>query len=582
MKRILDNIMDFFVAAFLLGFGVGFWLLLLVLAVGYARAADPLPVDAVVLQEVLEAELSDTVLSRGESVVVFDEMEDSASATIRVGDGTRAGGRTVGDPLGHRSAQLRELSSGEYALVPGGETVYTNGTWQLLPARTSDTATDREGTIEIVAARYVAAVTWGEDSLNTIVAWDESLPFTDRTYASNLLVTAREDDLPYPEEVEFHAYASNIVVYGYEGEHLLGKTNDLRESTVLVRGGTERPGGKTVTLGPDEAMPRRWFELTMQDKYAADWWRYIAGGGVSLNRHPLYLSSTIRAVGSEKSMGWLYRTGSGEDRQIMHATFGSGAASSSNQVFSILSADIAAAPVSIWISATVAFESAPVIQHVGSLISGDPWTNCATTTAWPETFDITLDGETRTTYLLQCANPGEGFFRVSGEVDSDAAISDYIAFYVADLRNTGTITAGQGFRVAVPAGGTNYVAGITTNLMIGASTLQIEGGIIAKVAASTNSFPAAGITTIADAATLELSGATGNYFSAPTTWRTNTLSIAGTAPAYGYSLFLAGTNPVALSADMIAFGDLPDNTSGRVFGFTPHTNSTWLVIGVAP
>jgi len=104
----------------------------------------------------------------------------------------------------------------------------------------------------------------------------------------------------------------------------------------------------------------------------------------------------------------------------------------------------------------------------------------------------------------------------------------------------------------------------------------------AKVAASTNSFPAAGITTIADAATLELSGATGNYFSAPTTWRTNTLSIAGTAADYGYSLFLASTNPVALAADMIAFGDLPDNTSGRVFGFTPHTNSTWLVIGVTP
>ena len=103
-----------------------------------------------------------------------------------------------------------------------------------------------------------------------------------------------------------------------------------------------------------------------------------------------------------------------------------------------------------------------------------------------------------------------------------------------------------------------------------------------KVAASTNSFPAAGITTIADAATLELSGATGNYFSAPTTWRTNTLSIAGTAADYGYSLFLASTNPVALAADMIAFGDLPDNTSGRVFGFTPHTNSTWLVIGVTP
>ena len=104
----------------------------------------------------------------------------------------------------------------------------------------------------------------------------------------------------------------------------------------------------------------------------------------------------------------------------------------------------------------------------------------------------------------------------------------------------------------------------------------------AKVAASTNSFPAAGITTIADAATLELSGATGNYFSAPTTWRTNTLSIAGTAADYGYSLFLASTNPVALAADMIAFGDLPDNIAGRVFGFTPHTNSTWLVIGVTP
>ena len=117
---------------------------------------------------------------------------------------------------------------------------------------------------------------------------------------------------------------------------------------------------------------------------------------------------------------------------------------------------------------------------------------------------------------------------------------------------------------------------------LSATNTDTSTEVDAKVAASTNSFPAAGITTIADAATLELSGATGNYFSAPTTWRTNTLSIAGTAADYGYSLFLASTNPVALAADMIAFGDLPDNTSGRVFGFTPHTNSTWLVIGVAP
>ena len=94
--------------------------------------------------------------------------------------------------------------------------------------------------------------------------------------------------------------------------------------------------------------------------------------------------------------------------------------------------------------------------------------------------------------------------------------------------------------------------------------------------------PNAGCTTIADAATLELSGATGSYYSHPTTWRTNTLSIAADASAYPYTLHFHGTNVVALSADMVLMGDLPDPVDGRVFGFSPYTNSTWRVIGVAP
>ena len=485
MKRLIDWMMDFIIAAFLLGFGGGFWVLLLVLAVAYARAADPLPVDAVVLQEITYAESAEDVLERGETVAVFDELDDSTAATLRVGDGTRAGGRTVTDPWGVRATTTRTLAAGEYALVPGGATVYTNGAWQLLPARTGTEGTSRTGTLQIVSMHTISAIAYETDISNGAIS---ITPASQSAGITNAVILAREDsDNLFPVAVTFSAAISNLSISAYCAPHLLGATNDFRNATLFVRDASSGfPSSGGSALSDFEPIPKSWFQRETADNLGEDWWRHTAGGDVRMNRRDVYWSSTIREITGERTRKWIYRTDSGIDREIMSASFGGSTDSGTNQTYSILAAELDADPLSLWISATLDFDSAPTIQHVGSLTSGDPWTNCTTTTDWPETTDITVAGETRTTYLLQCANPGGGFFRVSGDVDSEAAASDYIEFGVADLRNSGTITAGRGFRVASPPGGTNYVAGVTTNIAVsipggGTSTWSFVGGILIDV-----------------------------------------------------------------------------------------------------
>lgn len=94
--------------------------------------------------------------------------------------------------------------------------------------------------------------------------------------------------------------------------------------------------------------------------------------------------------------------------------------------------------------------------------------------------------------------------------------------------------------------------------------------------------PEPGLTKISDAAIIELSGATTTYFTAPAMARTNILAIAEEAGMVPYTLHFSSTNQVVLSANMVPFGELPEPVAGRMFGFSPYTNDTWLVIGVAP
>ena len=475
------------------------YLVFFVLLVGLSAqaAVDPIPVDEIVLQEMSVVETADTILERGEAVAVFDELPDTTSATLRVGDGIRAGGRLITDPWTLRTTTIRVLSPDEYAIVPSGLASWSAGAWHLIPERTSETGdADRQGAISIVSLHPIAGIAYESDAINTELSQS---PGQFGSITTNVFLEAAESEQPPTGDTlfPFRAAISNIVVAAWTAPHLIDHPLDLRHNRIQVRD----PGVRSFSdpgwgaLRADEPVPRSWFERVMTDRYGDDWWRYPAGGAVYLNKNPLYASAKIRREATDNTEQWIYRTPSGIDREILSAVYASGDTSFTNSSETvILAADIASDPIRIWISATVTFTSAPTIQHVGSLTSGAAWSTLTTTTAWPATTEITVAGQTRTTYLLQCANPGEGFFRASGEIDDTAIVSDYIEFGVADLRNIGTVSAGQGFRVAVPTGGTNYVAGITTNLMIGASTLQSVGGIITGVS------PSAGITTIGHAA----------------------------------------------------------------------------------
>ena len=444
-------------------------------AAGAARA-DP-TVTRIKVQELTETEERDTTLERGELVAVYDEAEDDTAAVLRVGDGERAGGRLAVDPAAVRATRTRLLRSDEYALIPAGLATYSNNVWQLLPAREHATGDyGRTGCVQVASMYPIAAVSYCVAVQSN--ATFATTPATMDADTTNAWITASEQEAILTGDVlfPFEAAISNITVYAWTQPQLIGSTADLRRATTLVRSGT---GTRSwADLDAAEALNKETFEAQMDGRWGDDWWRYVAGGAVRLGEEPLWMSATMRQEGSEEGLEWVYRTAMQTDRTILSAVFASGSAT--NQAFAILACDLTGATVQIWIETRVDFVSEPVIQHRTSLLTG-AWTNCVTTTDWPKTETITIDEQSRTAWLLECANPAEGFFRVTGETSESAAVSDYIEFAVGDLRNTGTITAGQGFRAASPFGGTNYVSGLTTNLTVDGANLTFIGGILTGI-----------------------------------------------------------------------------------------------------
>ncbi len=454
------------------------WWAMVILAgttAGAARA-DP-TVTRIKVQELTETEERDTTLERGELVAVYDEAEDDTAAVLRVGDGERAGGRLAVDPAAVRATRTRLLRSDEYALVPTGLASYSNNVWQLLPPREHATGdASRTGGVRVAALYPLAKITYGVATQRNATV--SVTPATMGAETTNAWITAGEQEQVPTGDVlfPFAAAISNITVYAWTQPQLIGGTADLRRVTALVQSGTGARGWEA--MADEEALNKETFLSQMHDRWGGDWWRYVAGGAVRLGGEPLWMSPTVRQVGSEMGFDWIYRTPSQTDRTVLSAEFASGSAT--NQAFAILDCDLTGETVRLWIGATIDFVAAPVIQHRTSLLEG-AWTNCVTTTDWPEMVTITVDEQSRTAWLLECDNPAAGFFRVVGETSESVAVSDYIEFAVGDLRNTGTITAGRGFRAASPAGGTNYVSGLTTNLTINGTNLTFIGGILTGI-----------------------------------------------------------------------------------------------------
>ncbi len=395
MREVYDWIMDRFLelvfAAVLLAVYVAIgWVI-----VGWCRAGA-LPLDRVRLQEMESIETADTVLDRGEVVVVYG---DDGTATLRLGDGSTAGGRVAHDPHGVRASTARVLGQDEYALIPSGAAAWTDGAWHLLPAGTRSGGSG-EGALTLIAGASLAAVEI--DGVFIHVAWAVEPTDFISTLTNSATISAVEQEAPGGDTLYYEARLTNLVVYAWTAPHLVGASADLRHVEVLVR----------TPRGDLEPVPRAWVESRLAGREADSWSAFPADQSVRLNWQDVFTHPYLRFGAGANTTDWRLRWQHPSSTNYVDVF----AATVSNMVYSIVAwQQPSATNVRLWVDDAVPFASAPVVQ-ANTNLPGGAWFNLPTTSPWPASEWVTADsGLTYRAYRLDAETPAVVpiFYRVA-------------------------------------------------------------------------------------------------------------------------------------------------------------------------
>lgn len=364
-------------------------------------SATTAEVSRVRLQNMTSVETSDTVLDQGEVVYLDDELTEG-SMTLRVGDGVTPGGRLVSNPFSLRVPYERLLRRSEYTILPWGNAIYSNGVWSLINDRW-DSIMDAANTggISIATSEYISRVTG--DLHASCVYFEKDVKLNTRIDQAvhNLNYAAREIDvLPFIQS-HFYCLISNLQVYAWVGQELLGRTNDARGAALLIDAPTSAAS----------AIPLSWFNSTMAGRYAADWSSYSATSTVDLAWQPIQHNPYVSCFSADDagSISWVRRVHGSSDRELWSII-------STSACYRVFAFTVETTNVVLHVDASVPFASAPVIQYCTNLLSGT-WTNLATLSDWPTSSWHTVSGARAwRAFTLSAIIPSTptAFFRVSG------------------------------------------------------------------------------------------------------------------------------------------------------------------------
>ncbi len=402
LDRVVDTV---FFGALVVVYSAIAWALLA------SASGSQLTLGPVRLQEAEQVETDDTVLDRGETVAVFDALDD-ASATLRVGDGTTPGGRIVSDAWSVRVPTRRVLGPDEYALIPGGLAEWTAGAWHLVPAGSRVGDEDNFGSLTIKTDQYIAGVEVSGVFVHTTVY---VAPSDFISLTKEATVTGREQFAPGGDSLYYEAQITNLVVFAWQGAHLAGGTADMRHVEMLVR----------HPLGDLEPVSRGWVENRLQGREADSWSDFPALDDLRLNWQDTFYHPYMRA-GSDTSTSWRLRWQHPFATNYVDVF----SAAVSNMTYGIVAWEQPTPTnVVLWVDDAVPFESAPIVQANTNLPAG-AWFDLPTTSPWPTSEWITADsGLIYRGYRLDAISPDTSpiFYRVSA-TNNPAAQTNLLEF----------------------------------------------------------------------------------------------------------------------------------------------------------
>lgn len=349
------------------------------------------------IERMTPVETADTVLAEDEIVAVVDDA--SPVTHLRYGDGATRGGLIVASPYAVQTAYYRQLGRSEYTVVMGGTTIFTNGIYRLLPDLDHTQQAGNEGTLVIRPRDYqlISSVSYDTYTVNSTLDVAVTPDYTQG--ATNVVLTGTAQDIKAPFPLDVRSWVSNLTVYGWVGNHLIGATNDCRGNILLVR--SAESDAEPLNLGAHNRL--------MAGHRAEDWNLYPATQTVDMAWQTVELSPYARITGDSRGLDIGLTTALG--------TFVTNAISIDymGQSCAIVGYSLGATNVTLLVEASITMTNAPAIQRATSL-SGT-WTNVVTTTTWPaETWHTATSGRRYPVWTLSAArSPGAAeFFRVMG------------------------------------------------------------------------------------------------------------------------------------------------------------------------
>jgi hypothetical protein len=321
------------------------------------------------IERMEEIEAQDTVLDDGE-VVAIKTTSDPATVQLRYGDGETAGGIIVADPYSIKAAYHRPLARSEYSIILSGRAVVTNGVYRLLtvgPANAYDAANVGGMTIRPRnTAAKLSAISYLQSDYGASFAETEYPAFA--RGATNITLAAAQMKSSPIDGGTVRCIVSNLTVYGWEGTHLIGKTNDCRGTMLLVADAAE----------DDEALNLGTHNRLLANHRGENWSLYAATQAVDMAWQNVWLSPYCRLTG----------TANGADLAI---TKPSGALATNavsihyaGQACTIVGYQLSATNVTFWVESSITMTNAPAVQACTNLTVGT-WNTRTATSTWPAT-----------------------------------------------------------------------------------------------------------------------------------------------------------------------------------------------------